>query len=530
MDYPFENLTPEKFQLFCQALLTKEFPDVMCMPVGQPDGGRDAMFRYEESGKSKFVVFQVKFARKPLAENDPHKWLLEILEEEGPKIEKLIPRGASKYYLLTNIPGTAHLTVGSIDKVAEILKKALPLPAECWWRDDLARRLDVASAIKWSYPELLSGIDVLKQLVESGLNEYKERRARAVKLFLREQYQTEKEVRFKQIELQNRLLDLFIDVPIALSDIGNTRTRYDVRARRHYVRNILYIVGSDYESEDNEISDQRAYYEPERQFNTGAASFFLHRVTQQRLPAVVLEGAPGQGKSTITQYICQVHRMRLLNEPTDVESIVEQHRTSPIRLPIRVDLRDLATWFSKRDPFSADETEIASSSWSKNLDSFLAALISHHSGGEEFGVSDLHAVISLSAVLLVFDGLDEVADISRRQEIVDEITKGINRLREIAASIQVIITSRPAAFANSPGFSSKDFPHCQLESLTRPLILEYAERWLRARRLQGPETAEVRNILKEKLDQPHLRDLAKNPMQLAILFESYPQPGLFVTR
>ena len=125
--------------------------------------------------------------------------------------------------------------------------------------------------------------------------------------------------------------------------------------------------------------------------------------------------------------------------------------------------------------------------------------------------------INLSSILLVFDGLDEVADINRRQEIVDEIGKGINRLREIAASLQVIITTRPAAFANSPGFLTKDFPHCQLGSLTRPLILEYAERWLRARRLQGRESAEVRNILKEKLDQPHLRDLAKNPMQLAIL-------------
>ena len=91
--------------------------------------------------------------------------------------------------------------------------------------------------------------------------------------------------------------------------------------------------------------------------------------------------------------------------------------------------------------------------------------------------------MSLSAVLLIFDGLDEVADITKRQEVVDEITRGISRLREAAASLQVIITSRPAAFANSPGFSTKSFPHCQLESLTRPLILQYAEQWLQARKL-----------------------------------------------
>lgn len=43
MSYPFENLDPEKFQHFCQALLTKEFPNMQCFPVAQPDGGRDAI-------------------------------------------------------------------------------------------------------------------------------------------------------------------------------------------------------------------------------------------------------------------------------------------------------------------------------------------------------------------------------------------------------------------------------------------------------------------------------------------------------
>jgi len=279
----------------------------------------------------------------------------------------------------------------------------------------------------------------------------------------------------------------------------------------------LHIVGSEYDTDDNDVVYQRVTHEREDRNFTGAASFFLHHLTQERLPEVVLEGAPGQGKSTITQYVCQVHRMRLLNATPELQGISEQHRMSPIRFPIRVDLRDLATWFSKKNPFSPDENDAPPITWSKTLDSFLAALISHHCGGEEFSVSDLHAVVNLTALLLVFDGLDEVADIVRRQEIVDEISKGVNRLRELAASLQVIITSRPAAFANSPGFPSKSFPHCQLENLTRPLILEYAERWLHARKLPGPESAEVRKILKEKLDQPHLRDLAKNPMQLTIL-------------
>lgn len=510
MDYQLESLGPERFQQFCQALLVKHYPHIICFPVAQPDGGRDALALFDEVTTNSFVVFQIKFVRKPFAEADPHKWLLGIVEEELPKIKELIPKGASRYFLLTNVPGTAHLDSGSIDKMGELLAREIPIPSECWWRDDISRRLDGAPELRWAYPELTTGLDILKQLIEAGLTENKERRIATIRAFARDQYETDKEVRFKQVELQNRLLDLFIDVPITLRESGSKP--------RSFFHNILQrMAWHYYEADDVELHSPRVIYERDEGAYIGAASFFLHPLAQRHLPVVILEGAPGQGKSTITQYVCQVHRMRLLNDTTDLDLIDEQHRLSPLRFPIRIDLRDLATWLGKKNPFSSDETGEPPANWHKSLEAFLAALISHHSGGNEFSVSDLLAVMKSSAVLLAFDGLDEIADISRRQEVVDEITRGINRLQENTASLQVIVTSRPAAFANSPGFSSKSFPHCHLESLTRPLITEYAERWLKARKLQGRESAEVRKILRDKLDQPHLRDLAKNPMQLAIL-------------
>src|SRR4030095_16115728 len=114
MDYPFENLGPEKFQMFCQALLSRENPNVQCLPVAQPDGGRDAIGWALHPAKAPgFIVYQVKFSRAPLAEPDPRTWLLDVVEGEAPKIAKLIPAGAKEYVLLTNIPGTAHLDAGS---------------------------------------------------------------------------------------------------------------------------------------------------------------------------------------------------------------------------------------------------------------------------------------------------------------------------------------------------------------------------------------------------------------------------------
>jgi NACHT domain len=526
MDYPFENLGPEKFQMFCQALLSRENPNVQCLPVAQPDGGRDAIGWALHPAKAPgFIVYQVKFSRAPLAEPDPRTWLLDVVEGEAPKIAKLIPAGAKEYVLLTNIPGTAHLDAGSIDKLNVLLRKQFNIPATCWWRDDLARKLDDAWDLKWAYPELMTGPDLIRFVVEQGLSEDKERRASAVRAFVSYQHSLDREVKFKQVELQNRLLDLFIDVPI---DRGNrfSVARAPSLRRSSGRQRMVYYTTSYYEripawelaqvDEMLEIAPREWSY-ARRGSPVGSASFLLLQRFASITSRVVIEGAPGQGKSTITQYVCQVHRMKLLGVEEELGLIPLEHREAPMRLPVRVDLRDFASWLARENPFTPDGGEVPAEMWNKSLENFLAALIHYQSGGVRFDVSDLHAVGRLSAILIVFDGLDEVADIKKRQEVVDEITKGIDRLQSTAASLQIVVTSRPAAFANSPGFSEEIFAYYDLAAVNQELIDEYASKWLKARQLSGRDANDVRRILKEKLDQPHLRDLARNPMQLAIL-------------
>ena len=153
MDYPYENLGPETFQLFCQALLAKEHPGMQCFPVAQPDGGRDATQMYPQlAGAKDFAMFQVKFVRQPLAEKDPHNWIKEIVADEAPKVKKQMRSGARMFVLMTNVPGTAHPETGSIDIVNSFLTKELGIPSQCWWRNDLNRRLDSCWDLKWLIP------------------------------------------------------------------------------------------------------------------------------------------------------------------------------------------------------------------------------------------------------------------------------------------------------------------------------------------------------------------------------------------
>lgn len=155
--------------------------------------------------------------------------------------------------------------------------------------------------------------------------------------------------------------------------------------------------------------------------------------------------------------------------------------------------------------------------WPRTLAGFLAAQVSRYSGGARFDVADLFAIARTGPILLVLDGLDEVAEISDRKLIVDMVDDGLAALEEVAESVQLVVTTRPPAFANSPGFSHRTYQYTALASLTTDLIIEYTKRWARARELRDEELTEALSILDAKLDEPHMRDLARNPMQLAIL-------------
>jgi hypothetical protein len=329
MDYQYENLDPERFQHFCQALLVKEFPNVQCFPVGQPDGGRDAiLYSHFEKATKNFIVFQVKFVRRPQAETDPHKWLRDIIKEEVPKVKRLIKQGADAYYLLTNVGGTAHPDSGSIDQVNVLLSNALKIPAQCWWRDDLNRRLDNARDLKWAYPEVMSGQDMLQYVLEAGLLEHKQKLATAIRAFVRKQYEDDKEVRFKQVELQNKLFDLFIDVPVSMRKNLSKEEEHRFGLLDEIIREHLTV-------EITRVSQDQIFTRNSRN-SLGAATTLLHPLIQKHMPYIVLEGAPGQGKSTIAQYLSQVHRMRILG--MNLDAIPKQHRPLSVRIPFKVDL------------------------------------------------------------------------------------------------------------------------------------------------------------------------------------------------
>ncbi|GAA4978182.1 NACHT domain-containing protein [Actinopolymorpha pittospori] len=520
--YRYEQLHEGKFQMLCQALLVREFPGVQCFPINMPDGGRDALLPAGPNREG--IVFQVKLARTPEKIRDYAEWVIDAVKGELEKVNKLALRGVmSNYLLITNISGSSHLDVGSIDRVDRFLADSLPLPAQCWWADDLDRRVDSAWDLKLRYPDLLNGPDVVRLLWERSTSDGRnERRSDALKAYVTHQHSQENTVRFKQAALSpTPLADLFIDVPATLRPVRDKENKalsvfIDVLHSRHDESSSIGQFSQLRMLMSNETGEvvmlSRGRWQPAA---IGGADLLLDDHFSSNVRRIVLEGAPGQGKSTLVQYLAELQRMRLLGELDTSDPSHNWH--SPLVLPLKLELRDLAVWLNGYNPWEPSRrTEHGEQ---PTFETALAGQIRTLSGGIQFDVGDLHSTVRSTPVVLLLDALDEVADLEDRRLVVEQVSSGINRLESSAQDLRVVITSRPTAIANSPTFPQERFTYLKLAPISPELALDYTDKWARAMKVNDRDIRELRSVLSSKMDAPHMADLAKNTMQLSILLD-----------
>jgi hypothetical protein len=498
--------------------MATQFPKLQCFPIGQPDGGRDG---WDPETKT---VLQVKFRR--VDEEDGSDWLIDTLKKELPKILRLAKQGVENYIIATNARGTAHKDVGRIDKVQKWLDNNLPIPGTCFWRDEIDRRFDSATvSLRLKYSELLSLEDGIDVALGAILGSNYERQQDAIRAFIAAQFKSDKTVKFKQVSLSNDLLDLFIDVPIGFPQKPFERPGRGA-SRDHLSSFISSLMGSDSHLYDEGESAGREFFSPDRsdlfhRLQLGTAEILLGSAAQEHLKLVVLEGAPGQGKSTLAQYVCQMHRARYLRKLDVLDRVAEVYKQTAFRVPIKVDLRDYAAFLEGNSPFASE----SSPSGPHTLDVFLAQLIGYNSGGIKFTAHDVLSLLKNAPTLLFLDGLDEVADTSAREVLVSSIGAALARWGEFDADIQVVVTSRPSVFGRAPSFGKLGFVTLTLQNIDRKRIDEYADKWVAARGLDDAEKQDVKKILDEKLELAHIRDLTRNPMQLTILLSLIHQVG-----
>ncbi|MHA3700760.1 NACHT domain-containing protein [Jatrophihabitans sp. YIM 134969] len=487
--YLYERLSEKRFQQLCGALLAVSFPDVSCFPVGHSDGGRDA----RRKSASDSMIYQVKWTSKRV--QSPSGWLSKAIDDEHDNIERLVADGATKYVLMTNVAGTAQRRSGSIDKLDQALlhySSEFGIDMDCWWQSDLDARVDAApTEIKWAYQEMLAGVDAVRYVIESD-----ERAAsdQDLKLILRNviatQWREDAKVKFKQVDMQSYdLSSLFVDVHAERSPDENKVTTHG----REIIRPRARLASGQ-----------------------GAADYLLYT----SYPFTLVLGEPGQGKSTLGQYICQVHRAAYLGDD-DLNGASRPAMEPRVpRMPLRVDLRDYGTWLDGRPPFDESESSSISSRKIRRrlpaVEMFLCELLTARSGGVATNIAAVKDMLDRFPMVIVLDGLDEIAQLPVRAQAVREINDFTARLGRATVPQQVVVTTRP----NSSGLPepSRDiYERVALSKLTTKQRTDYLRSWARARGLSNVDRRALVKTFNKRSIEPHIGQLADNPMQLTIL-------------
>ncbi|QQG95895.1 large ATP-binding protein [Mycobacteroides chelonae] len=489
--YLYERLGDHDFQQLVNALLAAQFPNFTPMALRQADGGIDGQRKLDPST---VLIYQVKWSVSG-SEKNPVSWLDAVVKKELDNLRRLSAEGVRHYALVTNVPSTAKPGTGTFAQLNKKLDEyAEELGFEqmtCFWREALNSWLDNSEdSIKWAYADMLAGWDLIRFLVAEQVGATKNQAERKlIRQVAASQWDDDQRVKFSQVEVdRERMVDLFVDVT---AELVHSPERSRVRSLS-----------------SNELG--------------GAAQHLL----DTPVPFTLVRGAPGQGKSTLSQYICQVHRSAFVPES-------ERPKTLPAldnpRFPIRLDLSDYALWLAGNDVWDHSDDrkpkrDRARKGEKATVECFIADLMTHASGGITATADTVQGIFERVPSLVVLDGLDEVGSASTRRRVVSEIDAFAGRGKAYTEPLEVVVTTRPSAGELAEPALDK-FEIITLNQLTGEQRADYLRKWCAVREIRGKDGRELRTSFNEKSREPYIHELAGNPMQLTILLDLLHRQG-----
>ncbi|MDP8935145.1 MAG: hypothetical protein M3N42_13645 [Cyanobacteriota bacterium] len=372
MEYYFNELDATKFQRLVNSILNARFGvDTRLTPLRGADGGRDAetapgnpYFEYQVDDvkpplnniftpprKGRYL-FQVKHHRTGDTRiSDVRQSVLSDFEEELEK--NVLNRSGNEqvnyFFLITNVPSSKD-SLEKLDKKRIILsRKTSNLHVDIWWKEQLIAFLDAMPNLWLSFPEIFAGGKV--PFVAEVAGQTDKHLSRPLRIAINKQYERDSKVKFRQIDLENDLSKLFVDLDVNLELLSvGERAKFQAAEFKSLRVNSL-------EDLDNEPAYFEEKYYRQRILPNNlvsalgvllceASSVGDLKDVEDSTGKILLEGGPGQGKSTITQMAVQIYRSQILGK----HNLDPDNRWAPprkVRLPLRIELRRFAEWLSK---------------------------------------------------------------------------------------------------------------------------------------------------------------------------------------
>lgn len=534
-DYNLSGLSTRSFEQLVQAITVKSFgPNVIVFGDG-PDGGREATFEGRvpyPSGEAMwegYGIVQAKFRQRTQDAGRDGEWALQQLRGEleqfaDPHSERRKP----EFYLFaTNVVLTPVQDQGAKDKVYALVTEyadQLPLKGfDVWDYDKICRFLDDMADIRQAYAAWITPGDVLSQVVRS-LEPRRPDFDETLSLYLQKELLADQYINLNQAghvtEEHISVSKVFVDIPAFGKQSVDISEHVDSSGKfltAGFVANMINVAA---QRLTRDGADVRSVWHGEDE----ADSHYVPRT----LGRYVLIGGPGQGKTTLGQFICQIFRTAILREkpktmlPPEVileldavqSSCISEHLTVPTarRFPVRVVLNRFARALATPD------TEQATS-----LLSFIVNEIRRRTD-REVSVNDFRLWLKSYPWLLVLDGLDEVPASSNRDEVLAAVRDFWIDVAGGNADVLVIATTRPQGYNDD--FSPEFYRHLWLSPLSRERALHYARRLTQVRYGRNEERRErIMSRLERAVEGEATARLMNSPLQVTIMAALVDQTG-----
>ncbi|MGD1712094.1 HEAT repeat domain-containing protein [Dapis sp. BLCC M172] len=210
----------------------------------------------------------------------------------------------------------------------------------------------------------------------------------------------------------------------------------------------------------------------------------LELIEDNKYKYLVILGDPGSGKSTLLQYIAlqwaELPRKDLSLKP----------------IPLLIELR---TYVRNHDGNKC-----------KNFLDFLeqgSGVVCH------FPQQELHEKLQNGNAIVIFDGLDEVFDPGKREDVINDIHRFTNNYK----NVRVIVTSRVIGYKPQK-LRDAEFYHFMLQDLEAEQVEDFIQRWHNLTYQDEAERERKRERLKLAIkNSSAIKELSENPLLLTMM-------------
>ena len=245
------------------------------------------------------------------------------------------------------------------------------------------------------------------------------------------------------------------------------------------------VASGELDAKDVREMTKELIQERQRAYLDQSPRSVLELASDDRLMRMVVLGDPGAGKSSFLQHLAL--------EWARNENVAER---DAMPLPLLIELKEYDRWDCPKDKGFVRYLH-ESQTWHR-LDQIEL---------------DKRLKDGKRRTILLLDGLDEVFDLARREQVINDIHFFSNHYREV----RVIVTSRVIGY-KPQRLADAEFSHFILQDLDDTQVNDFLNRWHDTTFKNKNDAASKKARLARAIsDSPAIRELAGNPLLLTMM-------------